>query len=283
MVSEVLAEGGFFECPRWHAGKWWVSDFYARMVLSVSVDGRTEPAVAVDGQPGGLGWLPDGSLLIASMRERRILRCSPVGTLTELVDLTGLVGGDLNELVVDRRGRGWVGNFGYDVFGEPARSANLIRFDREGTASVAATGLDLPNGMVLSEDGATLIVGESAGSRYTAFTVTDEGALVDRRVWADLTASGIAPDGCCLDAEGRIWAADVRGNRLVRLAEGGAVLQELRPPEGLHVYACMLGGRERRTLSVCASPGYRQESDREGAGPGVLLVTEVSVPGAGTP
>lgn len=291
-----MAGGAFFEAPRWHAGRWWVSDFYRHAVFAVDADGRDERVVTVEGQPSGLGWMPDGSLLVASMRDRRVLRRAPDGTVTVHADVSEHCGGHLNDMVVDRRGRAYAGNFGFDLMGgaDPAPAA-LIRVDPDGAAEVAARDLLFPNGSVITPEGRTLIVGETAGSRYTAFTIRADGSLDERRIWAQvapapepttlaetLAALRFGPDGCTLDAEGHIWSADEVGARCVRLAPGGAIVDEIRAPDGLGCFACMLGGDDGRTLLICAAPDFH-EATRIGAQDAVLLTTTVAVPHAGLP
>ena len=197
----VLLDGGaFFEGPRWHEGRWWVSDFYRRVVVAVDSNGRDEKMLIVDGQPSGLGWLPDGSLLVVSMKDRRLLRRSPTGELSVHAEVGRFCGGHLNDLVVDKQGRAFAGNFGFDLRArEEPKPASLVRVDPDGSTSLAAGDLLFPNGMVITGDGRTLIVGETYGRRYVAFTITDDGSLAARRVWAEVP--DIAPDGCALDAQ----------------------------------------------------------------------------------
>ncbi len=210
----VLHEGGrFFEGPRWHQGKWYVSDFHRRVVTSIDERGRAEKVVEVPGQPSGLGWLPDGSLLIVSMTDHRLLRRWPDGRVSEHVDLTAHCGGWANDMVVDGRGRAFVGNFGFALGrGAKPAPASLLRVDADGSTAVVADDLLFPNGSVVTPDGRTLIVGESFRNRYVAFAIAADGSLSDRRIWADLgateTRKAIVPDGCALDAEGCIWSAD---------------------------------------------------------------------------
>jgi sugar lactone lactonase YvrE len=294
---QVLLEGGtFFEGPRWHEGRWWVSDFYRGLVLSVDPDGSATEVLTVEAQPSGLGWLPDGALLVVSMRDRRILRWSSDAGVSVHADVAELCGGHLNDMVVDRHGRAYAGNFGFDLMGgaDPLPAA-LIRVDPDGTASVAAEDLLFPNGSVITPDGGTLIVGETAGARYTAFTIQDDGSLTDRRVWAQVAPTPefttlaetlgkleFGPDGCALDAEGHIWSADEVGARCARLAPGGAIVDEIAAPDGLDVFACMLGGDDGRTLLMCAAPDFHEDS-RSAAREAVLLTTTVDVPHAGRP
>jgi len=287
--------GAFFEAPRWHEGNWWVSDFYRHRVHRYLPDGTEELVVEVDGQPSGLGWLPDGSLVVASMKDRRLMRYAG-GELSVLADLSEVCGGHLNDLVVDERGHVFVGDFGFDLMGGgPVGSASLKRVDPDGTVTVVAEGLKFPNGSVITPDGSTLIVGETLGNRYTAWDLAADGSISNRRVWAqmgpDVTANTmeevigqlkVAPDGCTLDAQGCIWAADATGARAVRVAMGGEVLEEVPAPEGLGVFACALGGQDGRTLLLCCAPDF-YEHNRSAAREAVLLVTAVDVPHAGRP
>jgi sugar lactone lactonase YvrE len=293
----TLLEGGcFFEAPRWHEGRWWVSDFYRHLVLTVDVDGRTEEVLLVEGQPSGLGWMPDGSLVVVSMRDRRILRRFADARVTVHADAAEHCSGHLNDLVVDRRGRAYAGEFGFDLMaGADPAAAVLLRVDPDGAVSVAARDMLFPNGSVISPDGRTLIVGETAGARYTAFSIEADGSLADRRVWAQvaptpalttfeetLSKLEFGPDGCALDAEGHIWSADEVGARCVRLAPGGEIVEEVPAPDGLDCFACMLGGDDGRTLLICAAPDFA-EAKRSAAREAVLLTTTVDVPHAGLP
>ena len=277
---QVLFEGGaFFEGPRWHEGRWWVSDMHQRLVRAIAPDGSVEEVLTVEGRPSGLGWLPDGSLLVVSMVDRRLLRRAPDGTVSVHAELGDLCTGDANDLVVDAAGRAYVGNFGFRFQQEEPRPAALVRVDPDGRAAVAAEDLMFPNGAVITEDGATLIVGETYGARYTAFTIGADGSLSDRRVWAEL--EGFYPDGCCLDAEGCIWSADARSSRCARVAPGGEIADEVHVPEGQRCFACMLGGEDGRTLLLCGAP--ESGAAREGKTDAALYVTRVDVPHGGRP
>jgi sugar lactone lactonase YvrE len=292
----VLFEGGmYFECPRWHDGRWWASDFYRHTVSTYDSDGRESVVMEVEGQPSGLGWLPDGDLLVVSMKDRRVLRRSGDGAVALHADVSGLTSGHLNDMIVDRRGRAYAGSFGFDLMGggHPAPAA-LVRIDADGSASVVADDLWFPNGMVITDDG-TLIVAETFAARLTAFRIDSNGALRDRRVWAQvqpspepgdteamLGAVTFAPDGCALDAEGHVWAANALGGVLCRVAPGGQIVEEVAMPDGLGSFACGLGGEDGRTLIACAAPDFDEEA-RSAAREAVLLTTTVDVPRAGLP
>lgn len=186
-ATTTVASGfGFLEAPRWHDGRIWFSDFYTHRVLSAREDAsglRTEAQVAQ--QPAGLGWLPDGRLLVVSMRDRKILRREADGTMAVHADLSSHATGHVNDMVVDARGRAFAGNFGFDLMGgAPLETASLHRVDPDGTVTEAAADLWFPNGSVITPDN-TLIVNETFGNRSTAFDVTEDGDLVNRRVWAE--------------------------------------------------------------------------------------------------
>lgn len=293
---EPFADGGaYFECPRWHDGRWWASDFYRQGVFTYDGDGHEEHVLEVEAQPSGLGWLPDGDLLVVSMKDRRVLRRGADGAVRVHADVSELTAGHLNDMVVDRQGHAYTGNFGFDLFGggHPA-AATLVRVDPDGRAEVAAEDLWFPNGSVITDDG-TLIVAETMAARMTAFTIQPDGTLTDRRVWAQIDPTpepadtetmlgGItfAPDGCALDAEGHVWAANALGGPLSRVAPGGEIVDEVQIPAGLGVFACGLGGEDGRTLMACAAPDFHEEA-RKAAREAVLLSTTVAVPRAGLP
>jgi sugar lactone lactonase YvrE len=277
----LLDGGAFFEGPRWHDGRWWVSDFYRHAVFTVDTEGREQEVLTVEGQPSGLGWLPDGSLLVVSMQDRRLLRRSSSGEVSVHAEVGHFCGGPLNDLVVDANGRAYVGNFGFDLMArEEPRPTGLIRVDPDGSTALVAEDLLFPNGTVITDDGRTLIVGETYGRRYVAFTIEADGSLAERRIWAETPE--VTPDGCALDAEGHIWSADARGGRACRLAPGGAIVEEIAAPDGLQFYACMLGGDEGRTLLLCAAPDFSARR-RSQAREAVLLTTKVDVAHAGLP
>jgi sugar lactone lactonase YvrE len=283
MTTRTLIDHGtFYEGPRWHDGRWWVSDFYRRMVLSFDPDGGDlREELHVQAQPSGLGWAPDGSLLVVSMTDHKLVRKSADGEVTEVAEYREHCGGFANDMVVDSHGRAYIGNAGFDLMagGEPS-TANLVRVDLDGTVTLAAEDLAFPNGSVITPDGSTLIVGETMGNRYTSFTIEDDGTLSHRRIWADV--AGVAPDGCGLDAEGRIWCADAFGKRCVLVEEGGRLVEEIPAPDGLGVYACMLGGPDGTTLLQCCAPGFLAH-ERKNSNDARLVATDVEVPHAGLP
>jgi sugar lactone lactonase YvrE len=289
--TTVASGFAFLEAPRWRDGRIFFSDFYTHRVLSAREDGsglRTE--AAVPGQPSGLGWLPDGRLLVVSMLDRKVLRREADGTLVTHADLRGYATGHANDMVVDAAGRAYVGNFGFDLHGGgPLETASLCRVDPDGTVTEAAAGLWLPNGCVFTPDG-TLVVNETFGNRCTAFDVTPDGRLENRRIWAEFAPLPgdrardklfaqlkVAPDGACADAEGAVWIADAFGGRLLRVKDGGDITDELRPDSP--VFACALGGADGRTLFACAAPDFNSTT-RAAARDASLIAFRVDVPAA---
>jgi sugar lactone lactonase YvrE len=291
MPNTVVADAHFLEAPRWRDGRIWFSDFYGYRVSSAAEDGSELRVEAeVPGQPSGLGWLPDGRLLIVSMTERRVLRREHDGTLVTHADLSSYATGLANDMGVDSRGRAYVGNFGFDLMsGAPVEPAALHRADPDGTVTEVAGGLWFPNAIIVTPGGILLVV-ETFGNRVSAFDLTGDGRLTNRRVWAEfgplpadrsvsgaLASLAVAGDGACLDAEGALWIADAIGDRLIRVTEGGTITDEIRP--GTPVYACALGGADGRTLYACAAPDFHDEA-RKAATEGRLLAVRVDVPGA---
>ncbi|MEM7077668.1 MAG: SMP-30/gluconolactonase/LRE family protein [Pseudomonadota bacterium] len=230
----------FGEGPRVRDGQLWLSDMHAQEVIRVSPEGVRETVVSLpDDQPSGLGWLPDGDLLIVGMSQRRLLRFD--GTqLTEYADLSGLARWHCNDMVVDRAGRAYVGNFGFDLHNQASPApAEIICVPGDADPFVAADAVMFPNGTVISPDDSTLIVGETFGGKLTAFDKHTDGTLHNRRTWAELP-QGALPDGICLDAADGIWVASPTTNECIRLAEGGKVTHRITLDRG--AFACMIGG-----------------------------------------
>lgn len=250
-MTRILVDGLCFgEGPRWHKDRLWFSDMHASAVCAVDLNGQLETIVQLkDDEPSGLGWLPDGRLLIVSMRQRKLLSFHE-GVLSEFSDLSGLASFHCNDMVTDRLGRSYVGNFGYDLHNNDAmRPTELVLVDRAGHPRVVAEDLIFPNGTVITPDGKTLIVGESMAARLTAFEINTDGSLSNRRVWASM--DGAVPDGICLDDAGGIWVASPISNEVLRILEGGEVTDRIKVNN--QAYACMLGGPDGKTLFILTS------------------------------
>lgn len=288
----TLAEGIYFgEGPRWHQGRLWFSDFYAHRICSVSLDGDLRTELELEGRPSGLGWMPDGSLLVVRMELRQVWRRWPDGRFELHADLTNHSAHLCNDMVVDGVGRAYVGNFGFDLDAEiHARGPESVIADHprtclalvqaDGSVSDAAPGerFSFPNGMVISPDDSTLIVGETLGGRLTALDIGADGALSNRREWAPTWPR--IPDGICLDASSAIWIANPLAPECALIAPGGEVLDVIET--GLPCYACMLGGPQGKHLFMLVAPS--SDADTAAKAPlGKVLVVEAAVSRAGRP
>jgi sugar lactone lactonase YvrE len=238
-----LANGFCFgEGPRWFEGLLWFSDMLGEAVHTVNLHGDTTKLPLTGHAPSGLGFRPDGSLLIASSENRQVLRYDGDAVST-VVDLSDIVPANLGDMVIDGIGRAYVGSQAYE-------GGVIVRVDPDDTATVVADDLDFPNGMVITPDGTTMIVAESIGRRLTAYTIGSDGSLSDRRVFADGLDG--PPDGICLDAQGGVWTSMTLANRFDRIVKGGNVTDRIDIGDRT-AFACMLGGPERRTLFMLSS------------------------------
>jgi sugar lactone lactonase YvrE len=290
MIEQRLLAGGlhFGEAPRWHEGALWFSDFFDYAVKTVDLEGNVRVRVSLSDRPSGLGWLPDGRMLIVSMTDRLLLRLDGRELVTH-ADLSSIATFHCNDMVVDSVGRAYVGNFGFDldtneIAGTVAEvlathaGATLARVDPDGSVHAAADGLMFPNGTVITPDGRTMIVAESFGRRLTAFDIAPDGSLSNRRLWADLGRR--TPDGICLDADGAIWVANPVTPECFRVAEGGEILDVIETDN--RCFACMLGGPDMRTLFMLTSK-HSLAVEAAVRRTGNVWIAEVDSPGAGLP
>jgi len=263
MDRTVLLSGlGFAEGPRWRPAedRLFFSDMGTKQVMRLGLDGTVEEVCVVENRPSGIGWLPDGRMLVVSQNDRRVLRLEGDDLVTH-ADLSGLASGACNDMVVDGRGNAYVGNPGYDMRNPPSPlpPAEVVLVRADGRAEVVDREVMFPNGSVVTPDNQTLVVGETMGQRLTAFDIADDGTLSNRRTFADM--AGRAPDGIALDAEGAVWVADANGHACVRVREGGEITDVVDLGDR-HCFACALGGPDRRTLFVLTGAGFSGDAIR---------------------
>lgn len=272
MIPEPLANGFCFgEGPRWFEGLLWFSDMLGEAVHTADMRGSVTTLPLPGHSPSGLGFRPDGSLLIASTEDRQVLRYDGE-TVDTIADLADLAPASLGDMVVDDVGRAYIGSQAFS-------GGIIVRLDPDGSATVVAEDLDFPNGMVITPDRKTLIVAESIGRRLTAFTIGEGGALGDRRVFADGLDG--PPDGIALDAEGGVWTSMTLAHQFERITEGGAVTDRIDMGERVAI-ACALGGPERRTLFLLSSTDAYPKR-LVGTRLSRLDAVTVATPGAGLP
>ena len=286
MKAEPFVTGlSFGQGLRWHQGRFWYSDFYKHCISSVGPgggDARVE--LATEDQPSGLGWLPDGRLLFVAMIGQKVMRREADGSVVLHADLKGLAKFHANDMVVDAHGNAFVGCFGFNLDAYVAEHgaaalwtpegpprAPIMKVTPDGKPSIASAEQKFPNGMVIVSGGRTLIAAETFMPGLTAFDLSADGTLSNRRVWASLAGATppIAPDGICADSEGAIWVANALGKECARVAEGGKILE--RVETSMNAYACTLGGADGHSLVIATS-----QSHGEGVS-GLLEIARVSV------
>lgn len=274
----LLDRLAYVESPRWHAGRLWFAHWGTGEIVAVDLDGNSE----VTGHgPAGLGWtidwLPDGRLLVTG---KELLRREPDGSMVQHVDLSGIAPLGCNDIVVDGRGNIYVTSINFEYLAGAKPTSGLIALvTPDGSARQVAGDLSFPNGMVVTPDNATLILGESFTGRLLAFDIEADGHLSNRRVWAE----ALGPDAICMDVEGAIWTGTNPAGAVVRVREGGEVLQRIEHDRA--ILGVMLGGPDRKTLFQLAVEwrGVEQVNEAVAARTGQVLVSHVSVPGAGWP
>jgi sugar lactone lactonase YvrE len=271
MIPTPLANGFCFgEGPRWFEGLLWFSDMLGEAVHTVDLAGSLSTLTLPGRAPSGLGFRPDGTLLIVSTEDRQVLRYDG-DDVTCVADLSQVTPASLGDMVVDEAGRAYVGS-------QAREGGVVVRVDPDGTIAVVAEALDFPNGMVITPEG-TLIVAESTGRRLTAFTIGSDGELSDPHVFADGLDG--PPDGITLDAEGGVWTSMTLAHQFARIVAGGTVTDRIDMGERSAI-ACTLGGPERRTLFlVSATDSYPEKL--KGTKLSRVDALVVDVPGAGLP
>jgi len=264
-LATLVAERGLVESPRWRDGALWFADWTAGEILRLAERGPPEVMARAAAPPLSFDFAADGRMLIVASGERQLLRREPDRRLEPFAELGPA--GVYNEIVVDGRGNTYV------------NGPRLVLITPDGRAEPQADGFAFPNGMAVTPDNRTLILAESWAEQLTAFDIAADGRLSRRRVWA--ATPGDHPDGICVDAEGAVWYADVGTRRCRRVAEGGAVLNEIVLDRAS--FACVLGGPDRKTLYITAAAWFGMDRMGEIGGTGCVYSTPVAVAGAGWP
>jgi sugar lactone lactonase YvrE len=250
LEPNVLVRGlKFAEGPRWHNGKLWFSDMLDHKIYTLDMKGNLHLILEHPNRVSGLGWLSDDSLIFVSMEDRRLFKLKS-GKVSEYANIYELATFHLNDMIIDKKDRAYVGNFGFDYSNNaPITPAEIIMVTPKGNTEIVVKNLIFPNGMVITPDHKTLVVGETFASRLTAFDIQEDGSLTNRRVWANLKS--LAPDGICLDENGGIWVSAPGSHKVVRVLEGGEETHIVKIETD--AYACMLGGPDRRRLFIATA------------------------------
>lgn len=277
--ASMLASGFvFLEGLRWRNGRLWMSDMWGDACYGLNLNGQSNRICSVPQRPSGLGFLPDGTLIIVSMADRKLLRLVD-GTLTEYADLSAVATGDLNDLLIDDLGTAYAGNFGYDLFGGASPApANIARVSPDGAITVVAHDLTFPNGMVTVDSGRTFVVSETFANRLTAYDLDAKGGLSNRRVYAQL--GDRTPDGLCVDRQDGIWVASFATSEFIRIARDGTITDRLFC-ENKRAVSCALGGEDLKTLFCSTFEGHLDDIVARKK-VGAIETVRVSIPARGT-
>jgi sugar lactone lactonase YvrE len=287
---ELMTGIAMGECPRWHEGRFWFSDWVGQTLYSVGEGGDARAEAQVRSLPFAVDWMPDGRMLLLNAAERKLLQREGDGSFAVKCDLAALCPHGTNEIVVDGRGNIYINDVNFDMsVGGPVKGYEDFQRTGERPGFIAlvtpdwkvrkvADGLAFPNGMAITADNRTLIVAESYSGALTAFDIESDGSLSRRRLWAALEGGA---DGICLDAEGAVWAGSMQN--AIRVREGGEVLEEVQVPSPLSCFAVMLGGTGGRTLLIVANAWTGDVPDGNAEPAGKLFTTRVDVPRAGFP
>ena len=276
-LSLIFSDLRFPEGARWHDDRLWFSDMHTGQVFKANPAARTlEEVAVVDDQPSGLGWLPDGSLLVSCMLSRTVRRLDPHGTLSEFADVSRLTPAPINDLVTNQAGQTFLGGFGYDLYADaPQRPGPIFRLDPDGTPHLVEKDMVFPNGSVILPGTSTLVVAETWAARLTAFDIDEDGELRNKRIWAELPP-GSTPDGICTDAAGGVWVSSIATSEFLRVEAGGRVTRTIEV-DGRCATDCVLGGPRGTTLFLLTSNSWQppETTTREGR----IESVEVDVPG----
>lgn len=276
-LTLLFSDLRFPEGVRWHDDRLWFSDMHTGQVFASDPAARTlDEVTVVDDQPSGLGWLPDGSMLISCMTDRIVRRLGPDGELTAFADVSHLTDAPINDLVTTASGQTFLGGFGYDLYADaPQRPGPIFRLDLDGKPTIVEEDMVFPNGSIILPGTDTLVVAETWAARLSAFDIAANGDLENKRVWAELP-EGSTPDGLCVDVQGGVWVSSIGTSQFLRVEAGGRVTRTIEV-EGRCATDCVLGGPDGTTLFLLTSNSWQPAETTVRSGR--IEAVEVEVPG----
>ncbi|CAM2144903.1 Gluconolactonase [Pararobbsia alpina] len=245
----VARELSWPEAPRWHDGALYFSDCHHFRVMRVRPGEAPEKVADLPGRPSGMGFFPDGRLLVAGALDRKLWWVAP-GRVELAADLSAHATGLLNDMIVDANGRAWVGDTGFDLAaGGRECPGTLLSWSPQEGVRRAAECVRFPNGMAITPDGKTLFLAETFASAISAFDIASDGTLSNRRIHAELEGR---PDGMCLDDTGGLWVALLWNQAFHRIDTGGRITHRLEF-EHERCISCVIGADTRQTLFLGTS------------------------------
>ena len=289
----VLADGFCLtEAPRWRKGRLYFSDIHGHQVHALdTASGQVETLAGFEGPCSGLGFMPDGDLLVSLMEATKLVRISG-GRVKDHADLSAFADTEINDMVVDAEGRAYVTQLGAPRTpdGPLVRHTRIVIVEVDGTARVGHEGLQGPNGIAITADGRTLVFSEAGGWRMSALDIAPNGDLANLRTVAELP-DRVCPDGMCLDAQGGVWAAAVvhigppvtPGPGFLRFDASGQLTHQIELEPGRHAVACAFGGEDRATLFLCTTGAIGHESAQRERSGRIEAIAPTGLSGAGTP
>lgn len=280
---ETLISGlGYLEAARWHDGTLWFSDIKNKTVNRLTETGEHTVVATIDARPSGIGFMPDGTPLVVSMENSELVLLKD----REQETIASFDGKMINDMAVDSKGRAYISQFGFDLFGgEPPKPTGLLIRHPDGRIEQNGEGLIFPNGIAISPDERLLVVAESFGipkTKLTAFDINPDGSLSNQRIFAEFGSSDTdVPDGICMDSEGAVWVSFTRRGEYRRVFEGGKVADVISiPPEGgNYCVDCVLGGEDMRSLFMLIADTNTERLGNNWDSSARIEITKVSVPG----
>lgn len=243
------------ETPLWCARTrklWWLDIEQPKLQSFDPASGRHE-AVAFDCAYLGTQALTASGERLLGRDLELVLRSDETGAERPFATVETGLDNRLNDGRVDARGRFWVGTMD-NALHRP--NGSLYRVDPDGGVTKIAGDVIVSNGIAFSPDGRTLYFTDTRRHRSWAFDLDlDDGAVTNRRLFADHSATGERLDGACVDVDGCLWTAFFAGGRIVRYRPDGRIDRTIPLPVTNPTCPCF-GGPDLKTLYVTTATKF---------------------------